>query len=76
MDPATSLIQLCDFGSAKKLNKAEANVAYICSRYYRAPELILGATYYTNALDVWSVACVVAEMILFDPIFPGKSAMD
>jgi serine/threonine protein kinase len=33
---------------------AEANVAYICSRYYRAPELIIGATFYTNAIDVWS----------------------
>ena len=50
--------------------KAEANVAYICSRYYRAPELIIGATFYTNAIDVWSagiqliLACVIAEMIL------------
>jgi serine/threonine protein kinase len=61
---------------------AEANVAYICSRYYRAPELIVGATFYTNSIDVWStgnfakLACVIAEMILNEPIFPGKSAMD
>ena len=34
--------------------EAEANIAYICSRYYRAPELIIGATFYTNAIDVWS----------------------
>ena len=47
-DPNTFLIKLCDFGSAKKLVKGENNIAYICSRFYRAPELIFGSTNYTN----------------------------
>ena len=51
-------------------------MAYICSRYYRAPELIFGADQYTNAIDVWSIACVMAEMILGEPLFPGESAID
>ena len=38
VDPSTLTLKLCDFGSAKMLVKGEANVAYICSRYYRAPE--------------------------------------
>lgn len=42
----------------------EANISYICSRYYRAPELIFGATEYTTAIDVWSVGCVFAELLL------------
>ena len=42
----------------------EPNISYICSRYYRAPELIFGATEYTNAIDMWSVGCVMAELLL------------
>lgn len=74
--PNTHALKICDFGSAKKLIKGEANVAYICSRYYRAPELIFGATQYTNSIDVWSIGCVIAEMILGEPLFPGESAVD
>ena len=44
--------------------KGEVNVSYICSRYYRAPELIFGATDYTQSIDVWSVGCVIAELLL------------
>ena len=42
----------------------ESNIAYICSRYYRAPELIFGATDYTTAIDTWSFGCVFAELLL------------
>jgi len=56
--------------------KGEPNVAYICSRYYRAPELIFGATDYTTIIDIWSAACVTAELILGQPIFPGESGVD
>lgn len=76
VNPSTHLLKLCDFGSAKKLVPSEANVSYICSRYYRAPELIFGATFYDVAIDVWSAGCVIAEMILGEPIFLGESALD
>merc|ERR1719327_1644471 len=52
------------------------HAANICSRYYRAPELIFGATDYITAIDIWSVGCVMAEMILGQPIFPGESGVD
>jgi len=64
------------FFSAKQLVKGEPNIAYICSRYYRAPELIFGATDYSPAIDVWSFGCVFAEMLLGTPIFPGESNVD
>jgi len=64
IDPTTHVLKVCDFGSAKRLIRGEVNVSYICSRYYRAPELIFGATEYTNVIDVWSVGCVIAEMLL------------
>lgn len=76
MDPRTHALKLCDFGSAKKLVKGEANISYICSRYYRAPELMFAATEYTNSIDVWSVGCVIAEMVLGEPVFPGESSVD
>ncbi len=54
----------------------ENNIAYICSRYYRAPELILGCTDYTTAIDTWSYGCVFAELLLCQPLFPGESNVD
>ncbi|KAA8588052.1 hypothetical protein FQN60_001246 [Etheostoma spectabile] len=62
--------------SAKQLVRGEPNVSYICSRYYRAPELIFGATDYTSSIDVWSAGCVLAELLLGQPIFPGDSGVD
>jgi len=94
LDPNTGVLKLCDFGSAKILVANEPNVSYICSRYYRAPELIFGATNYTTkigklrqrcsslrvadklATDVWSTGCVMAELMLGQPLFPGESGID
>ncbi|CAG0899675.1 unnamed protein product [Cyprideis torosa] len=77
LNTETGVLKLCDFGSAKYLVKSEPNVAYICSRYYRAPELILGATDYSLHIDVWSAGCVVAELLLGgQPLFPGESGID
>lgn len=76
VNPETQQLKLCDFGSAKALVKGEPNVAYICSRYYRAPELIFGSTDYTTAIDVWSQGCVGAELLLGQPLFPGDSGVD
>ncbi|XP_075438143.1 LOW QUALITY PROTEIN: glycogen synthase kinase-3 beta-like, partial [Ascaphus truei] len=76
VDPDTAVLKLCDFGSAKQLVRGEPNVSYICSRYYRAPELIFGATDYTANIDIWSAGCVLAELLLGQPIFPGDSGVD
>ncbi|RWW86809.1 hypothetical protein BHE74_00004398 [Ensete ventricosum] len=85
VDPLTHQVKLCDFGSAKVLVKGEANISYICSRYYRAPELIFGATEYTTSIDIWSAGCVLAELLLgqhdriliiCQPLFPGDSAVN
>ena len=76
IDPERKLLKICDFGSAKKLQKGVSNIAYICSRYYRAPELIFNAEEYTNAIDMWSVCCVICEMVLDHPLFQGESSVD
>jgi serine/threonine protein kinase len=76
LDPASHVLKLCDFGSAKQLVAGEPNVSYICSRYYRAPELIFGATDYSTQIDTWSLGCVAAELMLGRPLFPGRDCVE
>jgi glycogen synthase kinase 3 beta len=76
IDNSTNKVFICDFGSAKKCNGDEQNVAYICSRYYRAPELIFGNMDYDSSIDIWSFGCVLAEMLLGKPLFQGDSTVD
>ena len=76
VDINTHRLVLCDFGSAKQLKTNENSVSYICSRYYRAPELILGEENYGCDIDIWSIGCVVAEMFLGEPLFCGKNSKD
>eukprot|EP00573_Skeletonema_grethae_P000329 CAMPEP_0201689080 /NCGR_PEP_ID=MMETSP0578-20130828/2731_1 /ASSEMBLY_ACC=CAM_ASM_000663 /TAXON_ID=267565 /ORGANISM="Skeletonema grethea, Strain CCMP 1804" /LENGTH=457 /DNA_ID=CAMNT_0048173603 /DNA_START=192 /DNA_END=1565 /DNA_ORIENTATION=+ len=76
VNPENQQLKLCDFGSAKALVRGEPNVSYICSRYYRAPELIFGSTDYSTAIDIWSEGCVGAELLLGQPLFPGDSGVD
>ena len=76
-------LKLSDFGSAIQLSpnkhyhdseqtRATRLQSYVCSRYYRAPELILGSEKYGCGIDIWSAGCVVAEMVTAKPLFPGK----
>lgn len=66
------VIKICDFGSAKILD-SKLNTPYIVSRYYRAPELILACSDYTQAIDVWAIGCIFAEFMTLQPLFPGKT---
>ena len=66
-------LKLCDFGSAKVLGQGPSS-SYICSRWWRAPELILGASDYTTSIDWWSCGCVIAEMMAGQPLFAGESS--
>mmetsp|Transcript_43614 Transcript_43614/g.68289 ORF Transcript_43614/g.68289 Transcript_43614/m.68289 type:complete len:355 (-) Transcript_43614:168-1232(-) len=76
IDPATQHLKLGDFGSAKLLTAIEPSISYICSRYYRAPELLLGAIDYTSSIDVWSAGCIMGELLIGFPFFRGESGTD
>jgi len=76
LDGGNQALKLCDFGTARRMMATEPLRPYICSRYYRAPELILGSTTYNNAIDLWSAGAVFAEMILGQPLFTGKDGID
>ena len=49
---------------------------YVATRWYRAPEIMLNSKGYTKSIDIWSVGCILAEMISNRPIFPGKHYLD
>ena len=76
VDAQRKILKVCDFGSAKMLVHDEPSVSYICSRNYRAPELIFGSTGYTTTIDLWSMGCVAAELLLGQPLFAGESSVD
>ena len=76
IDPKTHQLKLIDFGSAKILTGDCQSVHYVCSRHYRAPELIFGASAYKLSIDMWSFGCVLSELFLGKPIFPGESSVD
>eukprot|EP00049_Salpingoeca_infusionum_P017839 m.354588 g.354588 ORF g.354588 m.354588 type:complete len:433 (-) comp17059_c0_seq1:515-1813(-) len=76
LNVSQGVLKLCDFGCAKVLQTDAPNVSYICSRYYRAPELCLGSSFYTHAIDVWSGACVMAELLMNRPIFRGSKSAE
>ena len=66
------VIKICDFGSAKILDE-KLNTPYIVSRYYRAPELILACSDYSQKIDIWAIGCIFAEFMTLRPLFPGKT---
>lgn len=49
---------------------------YVATRWYRAPEILLGSTKYTKGVDMWSLGCILGELIKGKPIFPGTSTMN
>jgi serine/threonine protein kinase len=68
-------IRICDVGSSKVLDKSSAhmNTPYVVSRYYRAPELILACNKYDFSIDIWAVGCILFELLLKTPMFPGDA---
>eukprot|EP00042_Codosiga_hollandica_P031633 m.193659 g.193659 ORF g.193659 m.193659 type:complete len:512 (-) comp53688_c0_seq3:209-1744(-) len=72
----TGLVKLCDLGSMKQLNDGSKSVSYICTRHYRAPELLCGSSTYTVAIDAWSAGCTFAELLRQEVLFAGNSSKD
>lgn len=68
-------VKMCDFGLARESepSMSAAFTEYVCTRWYRAPEVLLSGGKYTQAVDVWSVGCVLSELLLRRPMFPGEN---
>jgi len=77
------LMKVADFGLARSVaslqdDKVAAPVLtdYVATRWYRAPEILLGSTKYTKGVDMWSVGCILGELLGGKPMFPGTSTMN
>jgi len=70
-------LRIADFGLARgKASEQDDLTGYVVTRWYRAPELMLVPTTYFQAIDVWSVGCIHAEILSRSPLFPGESHVD
>ncbi|KAG5451815.1 Cyclin-dependent kinase-like 1 [Clonorchis sinensis] len=73
----TNEVKLCDFGFARFLTGSEGQYTdYVATRWYRAPELLVGDTQYGPPVDVWAIGCVFAELVTGAPLWPGSSDLD
>ncbi|KAI0044802.1 CMGC/MAPK/ERK protein kinase [Auriscalpium vulgare] len=72
-------LKICDFGLARGFNQAQKQgfmTEYVATRWYRAPEIMLSFANYASAIDVWSVGCILAELLAGKPIFKGRDYVD
>jgi mitogen-activated protein kinase 1/3 len=70
-------LKICDFGLARVSDpdNAAALSEYVATRWYRAPEILLNYDTYDVRMDIWSVGCVMAELISRRPLFPGSDVL-
>jgi mitogen-activated protein kinase 15 len=73
-------LRVCDFGLCRSLQETEVQnpvlTDYVATRWYRAPEILMGSTKYAKSVDIFAVGCILGEMILGKPLFPGTSTMN
>ncbi|CAL8070409.1 unnamed protein product [Orchesella dallaii] len=70
------LIKIADFGLAREIRSRPPYTEYVSTRWYRAPEVLLRAPFYSSPIDIWAVGCIMAELFTFRPLFPGTSEID
>ena len=73
----SGVVKLCDFGFARPLNSSASYqyTDYVSTRWYRAPELLVGDADYSGTVDVWAIGCIFAEIFNGMPLFHGDSDM-
>ncbi|KAJ1981388.1 hypothetical protein H4R34_002096 [Dimargaris verticillata] len=71
-----SRVKIADFGLVQKANTNRPLTAYISTRWYRAPEVLLECARYSCPIDLWAVGTIIAEILLTQPLFPGQSQLD
>lgn len=74
-------MKVADFGLARSLDVKDTDqqpllTDYVATRWYRAPEILLGSNKYTYSVDMWSVGCILCELLLGKPVFPGTSTLN
>eukprot|EP00178_Gracilaria_changii_P014178 TRINITY_DN401_c0_g1_i10.p1 TRINITY_DN401_c0_g1~~TRINITY_DN401_c0_g1_i10.p1 ORF type:complete len:309 (+),score=38.92 TRINITY_DN401_c0_g1_i10:206-1132(+) len=71
------MLKLADFGLARAFGIPVRHYTHeVVTLWYRAPEILLGARKYSTPVDIWSIGCIFAEMVMKTPLFPGDSEID
>ncbi|KAL3232573.1 Meiosis induction protein kinase IME2/SME1 [Nakaseomyces bracarensis] len=74
--PDNYVVKLADFGLARHVENKNPYTAYVSTRWYRSPEILLRSGYYSKPLDIWAFGCVAVEVTVFKPLFPGANEID
>ena len=69
-------LRLCDFGFARTMERGARYTDYVATRWYRAPELLLGSHAYGARVDTWAAGCIMGEIVDAQPVFAGESEID
>ena len=69
-------LKIADFGLARTHSSPIKMTSEIATRWYRPPELLFGACFYSSGIDMWGVGCIFAEIILRTPFFPGETDLE
>ncbi|EKX50416.1 hypothetical protein GUITHDRAFT_157278 [Guillardia theta CCMP2712] len=70
------IAKVADFGLAKEIHSRPPQTDYVSTRWYRAPEVLLRSPSYNAPIDVWAVGCMMVELMMLRPLFPGSSEAD
>lgn len=76
ISPSDYALRLCDFGFARTMTSDAPLTDYVATRWYRAPELLLGSTDYGKDVDIWALGCIMGELTDGQPLFAGESEVD
>lgn len=71
------VLKVCDLGQCRKIVDQGSNLTeYVSTRWYRAPELLVGSRSYDKSIDIWALGCMIPELISGSPLFPGNSNLE
>ena len=75
------VLKICDFGFARQLTEADIQsgnplTEYVSTRWYRSPELLVGAPSYSHKVDVWAIGCIFVELVTGRALFTGDSDLE
>ena len=75
-DESGTTLKIADLGLAREIRSRPPYTDYVATRWYRAPELVLGSSVYSSPVDVWAVGTIVYELLTLQPMLPGTSDLD
>ena len=67
---------MCDLGQCRGIKDDDKLTEYVSTRWYRAPELLVGSRVYDKSIDIWALGCMIPELISGKPLFPGTTNLE